>query len=267
MKKFLIMSILSLVCLASFAAKFEPAEASAFVKAKDWTGLQNYMKTNTELQTQNHKKLVVTLNLMARGKITKDITKENLIQEIQKVVKENNLTKEDQLFILYSSRSFTKDLTIQESSKLALDYFAKNNFKIQDLSHGNLSSIFFSYMTLNDIKNATIIYKEIIKQSQSKHAVLTATSFYNKRLNKFSFDEKLEYAKILNENPGLYINSAKELDQVIDMLAQITDQKYDELVKSLYIKLNRIFYKNISKSDEWKLPLVKLQLQMKAYNI
>lgn len=267
MKKFLIMSILSLVCLTSFAAKFEPSEAVNFIKAKDWTGLQNYMKTNTELQTQSHKKLVVTLNLIVRSKITKDITKENLIQEIQKAAKENNLTKEDQLYLLYSSRTFTKDLTIQESAKLTLDYFAENNFKIQDLNHGNLQSIYYSYLQLNDIKNATIIYKEIIKQSKSKHTVTAATNSYNGRVNQFSFEEKLEYAKMLNENPELYIKSAKELEQVIDMLAQITDQKYDELVKGLYIKLNRIFYKNISKSDDWKLPLVKLQLQMKAYNI
>ena len=72
---------------------------------------------------------------------------------------------------------------------------------------------------------------------------------------------------MLNENPELYINSAKELGQVVEMLAQITDQKYDVLIKDLYIKLNRVFYRKISESDDWKLSLVKLQLQMKAYNI
>lgn len=267
MKKFLILSILSLTCLTSFAAKFEPSKAYAFERAKDWTGLQNYMKTNTELQHQNHKKVFVTFNLIVRSKITNDITKENFMQEIQKAVKENNLTKEDQLYLLYSSRTFTKDLTIEESAKLTINYFTENNFKIQDLNYGNLNQIFYSYIILNDIKNATIVYKKIITQSKSKYSIASATSHYNRRLNHFSLEEKLEYAKMLNENPELYIKSAKELEQVIDMLAQITDQKYDELVKSLYIKLNRIFYKNISKSDDWKLPLVKLQLQMKAYNI
>lgn len=267
MKKFLILSILSLTCLTSFAAKFEMSKANALVRAKDWTGLQNYMKTNTELQHQNHKKVFVNLNLIVRGKTAKDITKENLIQEIQKVAKENNLAKEDQLYLLYNSRHFTKDLTIEESAKLTLDYFAENNFKIQDLNHGNLSSIFYSYIILKDFKNAIIAYKEIITQSKNEFSIAFATSYFNGILNYFSFEEKLEYAKMLNENPELYIKSAKDLEQVIDMLAQITDQKYDELVKSLYIKLNRIFYKNISKSDDWKLPLVKLQLQMKAYNI
>jgi len=267
MKKFLILSILSLTCLTSFAAKFEMSKGFAFVRAKDWTGLQNYMKTNTELQHQNHKKVFVNLNLIARSKIAKDITKENLLQEIQKVAKENNLAKEDQLYLLYSSRHFTKDLTREESAKLTINYFTENNFKIQDLNYGNLNPILYSYIILKDFKNATIAYKEIITQSKSKFSIESATSYFNGRLNYFSFEEKLEYAKMLNENPELYIKSAKELEQVIDMLAQITDQKYDELVKSLYIKLNRIFYKNISKSDDWKLPLVKLQLQMKAYNI
>lgn len=267
MKKFLIMSILSLTCLTSFAAKFNLAKAGTFVVAKDWTGLQNYTKTNTELEAPRHKKIVVTLNLIARSKIAKDITKENFIQEIQKAVKENNLPKEDQLYILYSSRSFTKDLTIQESAKLTLDYFTENNFKIQDINPDNLQSIFYSYLQLNDFKNATILYKEIIKQSKNKSFTKAATYSYNKRLTNFSFEEKLEYAKMLNENPELYINSAKELGQVVEMLAQITDQKYDVLIKDLYIKLNRIFYRKISESDDWKLSLVKLQLQMKAYNI
>lgn len=266
MKKFLIMSILSLACLTSFAAKFNQIEANAFTQAKDWVGLQNYMKTHTEIEFQNQRKIVANLNLIVRGKITKDITKENFMQEIQKAAKENNLTKEDQILLLYTSRVFTKDLTITESAKLTLNYFAENNFKIQDLKGANLTSIFFSYMMLNDIKNATVVYKEILKKSSNK-VNSSITRRYNNKINKFSFEEKVEYAKMLNENPELYIKSAKELEQVIDMLAQITDQKYDELVKSLYIKLNRIFYKNISKSDDWKLPLVKLQLQMKPYNI
>jgi hypothetical protein len=196
------MSILSLACLTSFAAKFNPDEANAFTKAKDWAGLQNYMKTHTEIEFQDQRKIVTNLNLIVRGKITKDITKENFIQEIQKAAKENNLAKEDQIFLLYSSRVFTKDLTITESAKLALNYFAENNFKIQDLKGANLSSIFFSYMMLNDIKNATVIYKEIIKKSPNK-SVRSVTRHYNNKINKFSLEEKIEYAKMSDD--GKYI--------------------------------------------------------------
>jgi hypothetical protein len=82
-----------------------------------------------------------------------------------------------------------------------------------------------------------------------------------------SNDKIVELCNVIIANPTEIINTAKQLNQCVDLTKKLNDAKYDNVVKPLYTKLKRVLYQNLTKGDDWKAALTNLQIQMNAYGM
>jgi hypothetical protein len=270
--KFLMSSILVFSVMCSvFAGKFEISAAGKLLKAKNYTGVVEYVKANKECKTTYHKFMYVSYMLVEQGFINKAVTVQNFEETVDKLIVNSGIT-------------FTAN------EKILCKTFAFTNAQFANISRPNIKPAFLKFYTANSavIDNALTSFNKLSMQlavmfhmqpnqdlkRAFEYAILDARDANDARIKisvtaaKHLGPEYIDKLfQVITKAPTKRIYTAAQLNQIIELSKRLSEPKYDATVKALYIALKRSFYQNIVKGDDWKAAVTNLQLQMNAYGM
>lgn len=240
----------------SIAAEFNISAARKFSKEKNYVGLQNYLKTNNECKSARDKHYYTYFQYMVRVRHLKEFNIDTLLSSIKNDVKNNNISPERAIGLLYSSREAGGEFATNKNfARLTIKFFeSEPNMALHP-------AVIYSYQSLGD-------HNTVISLLSKKKITGTVGAWVvQKCAQSFTTENKLALLEIIKNKPTEFVFVPNDLKSVIALSKRFSDVKHDTLIKDLYLKLNRLFYSKISVSDEWKAAIIELNLQMKAYGL